>query len=106
MSSIDVIVVPSRDDDGLIAPRGAATVEDFRKRAPEVAESIQEVAGIIQAHLDDRPQPSGAWSMDTVSLSFELALEAGAGVVIARASTTATFSIEIGWTRAAAAGSA
>jgi Trypsin-co-occurring domain 1 len=96
---IDVVVSPAPDDKGFIAPRKLPSVEDFRERAPEIAESIREIADLMQTRLgDDEVQdPASRWSMDRVTLSFELALEAEAGVVIARASTSATFSIEISW---------
>ena len=46
-----IAVAPGINEDGLIAP-GVPTVEDFRKRAPEVADSIREIAESIQARLD------------------------------------------------------
>ena len=92
-------VLPPRDDEGLITTRAAPQVEDFRERAPEIAASIQEIAGTIQDQLRTSSAPADGWGMDSVKLSFELALEAGAGVVIAKTSATATFSIEITWKR-------
>ena len=53
----------------------------------------------MQSRFDDADgaDRAGAWSLDGVNLSFEMALQAGAGVVIAKASASATFSIDITW---------
>jgi hypothetical protein len=101
MTRIDVLVLPAPNEQGLIAPRALPRAEDFRARAPEIADSIQEIADTLQAKLGDGAAevPAGAWAMDSVTLGFELALEAEAGVVIAKTSATATFSIKIKWTR-------
>ena len=104
MTTIEVAVTRVTDDDGLITSN-KPTFESFRDRAPELAEGIREIAGALQNRLD---QPSASttatdWSMDGVKLTFALALEAGAGVLIARTSASATFSVEISWTRGAEA---
>jgi Trypsin-co-occurring domain 1 len=101
MTSIDVEVRPARNEKGLIAP-GVPSVEDFRNRVPEVADSIREIAEAIQTKLDagDQAQLSAArWMMDSAQLTFQMGLEAGAGVIIAKASASATFSIQITWKR-------
>jgi hypothetical protein len=97
------VEVVEHDDAGYLSPR-AAPLDDFRRRAPEIAEGIMTVAEVLRSQLEakaaahPREQRSG-WAMDGLSLSFELALEAEAGVVIARAKTSATFSVEISWRR-------
>jgi hypothetical protein len=100
MTKIDVLVLPDINEDGLIAP-GVPTVEDFRSRAADVADSITEIAQTVQARLDagDQEQHSARWAMDSAQLSFQMALQAGAGVVIAKATASATFSIQITWKR-------
>ena len=100
MTTIEVAVVPARSDDGLIA-RQTPTFESFRDRAPEIADTIREIAVSMQTRLEVDPATaeSTGWSMDAVKLTCSLALEAGAGVLIARTSASATFSLEIGWTR-------
>src|SRR5262245_41520062 len=100
MTKIDVLVMPSTSD-GLITTRSAPSLESFQARAPEIADAIGDVASSIKTRLDERDSygAGGGWSMDGGTLAFELALAAEAVVIIARASTAATFSIEIKWSR-------
>jgi len=99
MLQIEVI---ERDASGYLSPR-AARLDDFGKRAPEIADGILSVADLLRAELDAKAAESttttSAWRMDSLTLSFELALEAEAGIVIARAKTSATFAVEISWSR-------
>jgi hypothetical protein len=94
------IEVVERDGSGYLAPR-AQRLEQFEERAPEVAGAILAVGNALRAELDAGSGASSGsgWAMDGLTLSFELALEAEAGVVIARAKTTATFTVEISWKR-------
>jgi hypothetical protein len=101
VSSIDVYVMPPRDNRGQIK-HGAPSVDDFGKRAPDIAAGIREAAAMIQAGLEEGESSAvpGAWAMDAINLSFEMSLEASGGVLIATASASATFSVEIAWKRA------
>ena len=48
-----------------------------------------------------RDKDADTWTASEVKLSFQLALQAEAGVVIARAKTAATFSVDVVWRRRA-----
>jgi hypothetical protein len=101
MTSIEIEVLPSRNSKGLISP-GVPSLEDFRSRVPDVADSIHEIAEAVQKRLDADEQgqdTAGAWAMDSAQLTFQMALAAEGGVVIAKASASATLSIQITWKR-------
>jgi hypothetical protein len=98
MIKVEVVQV---GDSGYLSP-SRASLEDFGRRAPEVVDSIIAVAGALGKQLDSQAADADArsrWTMDEMAVSFELALEAEAGVVIARARTSATFNVEISWRR-------
>jgi hypothetical protein len=86
---------------GDVARRQPAVPESFASRAGEVADTLTEVAGKLRDHLEAKmdTEDSHLWRLTTVELGFELALQAEAGVVIARASTEATFSATLTWSR-------
>jgi hypothetical protein len=89
---------------GDIARKSAALPEPFVNRVNELAGTINKVAAQLQEHLESgmAAQESQQWHLDNVGLGFELALQAEAGVVIARASTGATFSVTLTWSRGSA----
>lgn len=81
---------------GDLAPR-AAVPEDFRRRASEIADSVAAVADEFKSHLTsivDVPTEN-KWGVDSIEISFEIAVQAEAGVVIAKASSSATFSVTL-----------
>ena len=86
---------------GDIARRRPAVPESFASRAGEVADTITEVAGELRDRLEANmaADESGLWRLTTVELGFELALKAEAGVIIARASTGATFKATLTWSK-------
>jgi hypothetical protein len=91
---------------GDVARRAPVAPESFANRAGEIADAITEVAGKLRDHLEEKEEKTAAeathlWRLDTVELAFELALQAEAGVVIARASTSATFTATLTWSREA-----
>lgn len=89
---------------GDIARRGPAIPESFADRAGEIADTITDVAGQLRDRLEANmaTEKSRLWQLTTVQLGFELTLQAEAGVVIARASTGATFSATLIWSRTGA----
>jgi hypothetical protein len=94
--------------------RGASLAPvNFASRADDIADALLEVAGRIRGRLqsadeagDAAPAPDGktaldgrGWGLDEVQLNFQMALQADAGVVIAKASASATFSATMIWRR-------
>ncbi|WP_125684810.1 CU044_2847 family protein [Amycolatopsis sp. WAC 04182] len=81
---------------GDLSPR-VAVPEDFRRRASEIADSVAQVADRFRARLEhvltsDNESP---WAVDTIEVGFDIAVQAEAGVVIAKASTGATLSAKL-----------
>ena len=81
---------------GDLAPH-AALPEEFRKRAAEIADSVAEVADQFRTRLASvmHAPVEKQWGVESVKIEFKVAVQAGAGVVIAKASTTATFSVTV-----------
>lgn len=106
MTDILVDVRPAVTTSGDVRRRGPATPESFADRAGDITDTITEVADKLQGRLeaDMASKQSALWQLTTVELGFQLALQAEAGVVIARASTEATFSVTLTWSRGGAAG--
>jgi hypothetical protein len=87
---------------------------NFASRADDIADALLEVARRIRGRLqsadeagDVAPAPDGKtaqdgknWGLGEVQLNFQMALQADAGVVIARASASTTFSATMIWRRA------
>jgi len=75
--------------------------ESFASRAAELADTITGVSADLRDHLEANMagEDTHLWRLASVQLSFELALQAEAGVVIARASTGATFSATLTWSK-------
>ncbi len=97
---IMIRVVPPPDRVGELA--GATLTERFHERVDELAQSIGEVALELRERLDRELTQSdgGGWMLSDVSLTFSLDVEAEAGVVIAKAKTSAGFEVSLAWSRA------
>ena len=67
----------------------------------ELGDSIGEIAQRLREQLeaDLREEAPSAWHLDEVAVSFSMDLEAEAGVVVARAKSTAGFEVSLTWTR-------
>ncbi|WP_187414951.1 CU044_2847 family protein [Nonomuraea sp. PA05] len=77
---------------GDLAPR-LAIPEDFRKRAGDIAASVAEIADQFRSKLESVVQPSKhTWNIESLEIGFDIAIQAETGVVIAKATTGATFS--------------
>ncbi len=99
MGSIEVRVVPPPERMGELA--GETLLEKFDKRVDELGASIGEIANKLRRRLDtdlaqEEPSP---WMLDEVEVTFSLDLDAEAGVVVAKAKTTAGFEVALKWTR-------
>lgn len=100
MGDIRVEVVPAVDTYGQDLA-GPPMPELFSARAGEIADSVAEVATQFRARIDDaisREEADG-WRLGQVEVAFGLQAEAGAGVLIAKASAGATFTATLTWTR-------
>ena len=100
MGDIRVEVVPAIDNYGQDLA-GPPMPELFSARAGEIADSVAEVATQFRARIDVAisNEKAGAWQLSQVEVAFGLQAEAGAGVLIARASAGATFTATLTWTR-------
>jgi hypothetical protein len=99
MSEVYVQVVPNPSQAGQLG--GPPVVERLKERVGELTQSIGAIATDLWSQLDSAlalPQ-STAWSLDELELKFALDLEAQAGVVVARAATTASFEVTLTWQR-------
>ena len=86
--------------EGDLAPRPAAP-EKLLNRIGEIADGLKEISNRLAARLDDLDdaKKESAWKLGEVEVKFSLDLEAEAGVVVARAKTTAGFEATLKWTR-------
>jgi hypothetical protein len=91
-----MVEVHPRSVSGDLAPR-VAVPEQFRQRAGEIADSVAEIADQFRSRLAGvfRQPAEPGWGVDSVEIGFDLAIQAEAGVVIAKASTSATFSAKL-----------
>lgn len=91
-----LLEVRPRSISGDLGPRGAA-LEDFRSRADEIIESVAQVTTQFRSRFEQllTPEGDGRWDVDTIEIGFDLAVQAEAGVVIAKASTSATLSAKL-----------
>lgn len=91
-----LLEVRSKSVHGDLGPGGAA-LERFGGRAGEIADSIADIAEEFRSRLEKtlRAHDGGGWRTDSVELGFDIAVQAQAGVVIARAVTGATFSAKL-----------
>lgn len=99
MGEIVVRVIPPPERAGEL---GAATLtERFTERVDELGESIGEIAGRLRSRLDAElaDERNAGWSLGEVTLTFSLDLEAEAGVVVAKAKTSAGFEVALTWKR-------
>jgi hypothetical protein len=98
MAEILVEVTPSPGDRGDLRTRSVVP-EDFRQRALELADSIVDVAAGLRERFEVAAagDERGRLRLDEIGVKFGIALQAEAGVVIARASAGATFEATLHW---------
>ena len=97
MGEIVVRVVPPPERAGELG--GATLTERFIDRVDELAESIGDIARRLRSRLDAdlADKTEAGWKLDEVTLTFSLDLEAEAGVVVAKARTSAGFEVTLTW---------
>lgn len=88
-------VLPDSTDGDLA--RRSVPPEEFRRRATEIAESVAETADQFRSGLArtlKRSSDSG-WLVDSVEVGFQIAVQAEAGVIIAKTTAGTTFSVRL-----------
>jgi hypothetical protein len=97
---VEVVDVISEEDEQIAFFR-SAQLPDFKKRAGELGESLNEIASGLRGHLGELAKQRGdGWDLNEIALSFSLSLQASGGVVIiAQASASATFQATLTWHR-------
>jgi hypothetical protein len=80
---------------------GGTLTEKFKQRVHELGASLGEIANDLRGQLEQELQEpeTGGWRLDEIGLTFSLDLEAEAGVVVARAATSAGFEASLSWKR-------
>jgi hypothetical protein len=75
----------------------AAIPEEFRSRAAEIVDSIREVVDQFRSRLGKElsETDNSSWHVGSVEIEFGLAVQAEAGVVIAKTTAGATFSARL-----------
>lgn len=91
---IHVEVVPAPDRRGDLA---APLVERLSDRIDDVTAAVDAIAERVAARFDRLRKARGDWALEEVSMEFSLDLEAEAGVLVARATTTAAFAVTLTW---------
>lgn len=82
---------------GDLAPRTVGP-EQFRSRAGEIVESLQDIVQDFRERLGRQAtmgDDDGGWRVGSIEVSFDIAVQAETGIVIARAGAGATFSAKI-----------
>lgn len=81
---------------GDLAPRTVGP-EQFRSRAGEIVESLQDIVQDFRERLGRQAAvgDDSGWRVGSIEVSFDIAVQAEAGIVIARAGAGATFSAKI-----------
>jgi hypothetical protein len=74
-----------------------AIPEEFKSRAAEIIDSIGEVVEQVRSRLGKelRQKDHSSWKVDSIEIEFGLAVQAEAGVVIAKTTAGATFSARL-----------
>ncbi len=80
---------------------GGKLTERFADRVAELGEGLGTIANDLRDQLDRTldDERDDSWGLEEVALSFSVDLEAGAGVVLAQAKTTAGFEASLTWKR-------
>jgi hypothetical protein len=93
-----VQVVPSAESGGYLS--GQTVTEKLADRVDELGRSLADVANQLRGSLErDLHAGDGLWRLSELNIQFSLSLEAEAGVVLARAQTTAGFQASLTWAR-------
>jgi NCAIR mutase (PurE)-related protein len=91
-----LVEVEERRASGDLAPR-TTYPEDFGNRASEIADGIAEIAQHMRSRLGQllETRTSDSWKTESIEIGFDLAVQAEAGILIAKASAGTTFSARV-----------
>jgi hypothetical protein len=91
-----LLEVQPRSTSGDLAPR-VTLPEQFERRAGEIADSVAQVADQFRSRLESvlRRPSDGGWAVESIEVGFDLSVQAEAGVIIAKATSGATFSARL-----------
>jgi hypothetical protein len=93
---IKVEVIPSAEHLGELS---SPVVERLLDRIDDIGDCVDAVAERLAERLANLATSPENWGLDEIELGFSLDLEAEAGVIVARAKTTAAFSVNLKWKR-------
>lgn len=97
MVDISVEVRPKNDGSGDLRQREPLS-EKLLTRIEELGDSLKCIAEKLSSRLSEfETKNEGNWGLEEVEFAFSLDLEAEAGVIVARASTTAGFEAKLTW---------
>ncbi len=91
------VEVRERGNSGDLSSRW--TQDDLLARIEEVTRTVTVVSERVTKDLDMPEKGADSWGLDQVSIKLGVELSAEAGVVVARASTKATFEVTMTWAR-------
>jgi hypothetical protein len=101
LTDVDVWIVgvPGREGD----LRGGSATDKLADRIDELTAKVQAIAGRVRDRLTTEPQaPGSGWGLDEITMEFKVELEAGAGVLVARAGSTGGFAVTLRFSRPSA----
>lgn len=99
MGELLVEVVPATGPEGG-QDLTARLPERFQARAAEIAGGIAEVARRMGPQFADLLKDDGSpWSVDQLQMSFGVAAQADANIVVVTAHGQATFTVTVTWSR-------
>lgn len=81
-----------------LAPR---IPEQFRERAAEIAAAVAEIAKDMGPQVGGllEVDASSPWAIDQLQMTFGIAAQAGANIVVVTAHGQATFTVTVTWSR-------
>ena len=95
---VHVQVLPSGVQAGNLT--GPPLIERFTDRARELSEAISGIADELRDHLTaSRQVEPSEWGLEEMKLGFSVTLEAATGVILARAATAGSFTVDLTFTR-------
>jgi hypothetical protein len=96
-TEILIDVIPTHAPTGNLSGRSLVP-EAFAKRSGEIVDSLATIGTAFRERLDRmRAEEPGQWGLSEVTVELNLAVQAESGVVITKASASATFTATLTW---------